>query len=57
MDKEIYNDYLVVMPSGNCKGFNDLESVKAYINIYYERKIDNSLHEDGYNDATEIGGE
>ena len=57
MDKEIYNDYLVVMPSGNCKGFNDLESVKAYINIYYERKIDKSLHEDGYNDATEIGGE
>ena len=57
MDKEIYNDYLLVMPSGNCKGFNDLESAKAYINIYYERKIDESLHEDGYNDATEIGGE
>lgn len=62
MEKEIYNDYLLLMPSGNCKGFNDLESTKAYINIYYERKIDErkideSLHEDGYNDATEIGGE
>ena len=57
MEKEIYNDYFLVMPSGNCKGFNDLESAKAYINIYYERKIDESLHEDGYNDATEIGGE
>ena len=57
MDNEIYNDYLLVMPSGNCKGFNDLESTKAYINIYYERKFDQTLHQDGYNDATEIGGE
>ncbi|BCZ44169.1 hypothetical protein psyc5s11_02360 [Clostridium gelidum] len=57
MDKEIYNDYLLVMPSGNCKGFNDLESTKAYINMYYERKFDQTLHQDGYNDATEIGGE
>lgn len=57
MDKEIYNDYLLVMPSGNCKGFNDLESVKAYINIYYERKFDHTIHHDGYNDATEIGGD
>lgn len=57
MDNEIYNDYLLVMPSGNCKGFNDLESIKAYINIYYERKFDHTLHQDGYNDATEIGGE
>ena len=56
MDKEIYNDYLLVMPSGNCKGFNDLEGVKAHINIYYERRLDDTLHEDGYNDATEIGG-
>ena len=29
MDKEIYNDYLLVMPSGNCKGFNDLEVNKS----------------------------
>lgn len=57
MDKEIYNDYFLVMPSGNCKGFNDLESAKAYINIYYERKIDESLHRESYNDATEIGGD
>jgi hypothetical protein len=57
MDKEIYNDYLLVMPSGNCKGFNDLESTKAYMNIYYERKFDQTVHQDGYNDATEIGGD
>lgn len=56
MGKEIYNDYLLVMPSGNCKGFNDLEGVKAHINVYYERKLDDTIHEDGYNDATEIGG-
>ena len=56
MDKEIYNDYLLIMPSGNCKGFNDLEGAKAYINVYYERRFDHTLHEDGYNDATEIGG-
>lgn len=57
MDDEIYNDYLLVMPSGNCKGFNDLESAKAYINIYYERRFDHTIHHDGYNDATEVGGE
>lgn len=57
MDKEAYNEYLIIMPSGNCKGFNDLESAKAYINIYYERKFDDTLHKDGYNDATEMGGE
>jgi hypothetical protein len=57
MENEIYNDYLLVMPSGNCRGFNDLESTKAYINIYYERKFDNTLQQDGYNDATEVGGE
>ena len=56
MDNEIYNEYLLVMPSGNCKGFNDLEGVKAHINVYYERKLDDTIHEDGYNDATEIGG-
>ena len=48
---EIYNDYLLVMPSGNCKGFNDLEGVKAHINVYYERRLDDTLHEDGYNDG------
>ena len=56
MEKEVYNDYLLIMPSGNCKGFNDLEGVKAHINVYYERRLDDTLHEDGYNDATEIGG-
>lgn len=57
MDREIYNDYLLIMPSGNCKGFNDIEGAKAYINIYYEKRLDDTFHEDGYNDATEIGGD
>lgn len=52
-----YNEYLLVMPSGKCKGFNDLDLAKAYINLYYERKIDSDLSEDDYNDATEIGAE
>lgn len=57
MRNEPYNEYLLVMPSGNCKGFNDIEGVKAYINNYYERKLDDVFHEDGYNDATEMGGD
>lgn len=57
MDKEPYNEYLVVMPSGNCKGFNDIEGAKAYINIYYEWKYDDVIHKDGFVDATEIGGD
>lgn len=57
MDKEPYNEYLLVMPSGNCKGFNDIEGVKAYINMYYELKYDDVMHKDGYNDATDIGGD
>jgi hypothetical protein len=57
MDKEPYNEYLVVMPSGNCKGFNDIEGAKAYINIYYEWKYDDVIHKDGFVDATEIGAD
>jgi hypothetical protein len=57
MDKEPYNEYLVVMQTGNCKGFNDIEGVKAYINMYYELRLDDVFHKDGYNDATEIGGD
>ena len=57
MDNEAYNEYLLIMPSGNCKGFNDVESAKAYINIYYERKFDGVIHKGGYNDATESGGD
>lgn len=55
MNKEPNNEYLLIMPDGDCKGFNDLESAKAYVNIYYERLIDENIDEDDYNDATEIG--
>lgn len=57
MEKEPYNEYVLIFPSGNCKGFNDIEGAKAFINIYYERRLDHVFHEDGYNDATEIGGD
>ena len=58
MAKEPYNEYLLIMPDGDCKGFNDLESAKAYVNIYYERLIDEEVDEKNdynYNDATDIG--
>ena len=55
MNKEPYNEYLLIMPNGNCKGFNDLESAKSYVNIYYERLIDKNIDEDELNDVTEIG--
>lgn len=57
MDYEPYNEYFIMMPSGNCKGFNDIEGAKAYINNYYEMRLDDVFHKDGYNDATEIGGD
>ncbi|SFD15812.1 hypothetical protein [Clostridium uliginosum] len=52
-----YNEYLLVMPSGRAKGFNDLDLIKAYINRYYEKIIDHEIDKDDYNDATEIGAE
>ena len=55
MNEEQENEYLLIMPDGDCRGFNDLESAKSYVNIYYERLIDKKISEDDYNDATEIG--
>lgn len=57
MYNEPNNEYLLVMPDGECKGFNDFESAKAYINVYYERLIDRTVDEDEYNDVTEIGSD
>lgn len=34
--------YLLVMPDGHVKGFNDLDTTKAYINLYYAKKVRNS---------------
>ena len=31
-------DYLLVMPSGNVRGFEDIESAKGYVNNYYYKK-------------------
>lgn len=57
MSNEFYNEYLLVMLSGNCKGFNDIEGVKLYINNYYERRLDDVFYKDGYNDVIEMGGD
>lgn len=46
-------DYLLVMPSGNIKGFNDEESAKAYINTYYFKKTVNRNVSGAYKDLTE----
>lgn len=55
MDNVPYYEYLLVMPDGDCKGFNDLNEAKAFINFYYERKIDEDI-DDETNDITDIGG-
>lgn len=55
MSEEPENEYLLIMPDGDCRGFNDIESAKSYVNIYYERLIDKNIDDDDYNDATEIG--
>lgn len=58
MKVEPSNEFLLVMPDGEAKGFNDLETAKAYINIYYERSIDKEVDDDeDYTDITDIGGD
>ena len=46
-------EYLLVMPSGNIRGFHDEETAKAYINnYYYFRTRDNDVV-GAYEDLTE----
>lgn len=45
--------YLLVMPSGDIKGFNDVETAKGYINIYYYKKINSAEDILEYNDITD----
>lgn len=52
-----YNEYLLVEPDGECRGFTDYEGAKAYVNMYYERFIDHKIDKNDYNDLTDIGGE
>lgn len=46
-------EYLLVMPSGNIKGFHDEETAKAYINNYYYIKSRNNDVIGAYEDLTE----
>ena len=57
MNSEAFNEYLLVMPDGDAKGFNDLESAKAYINRYYLNIVSHDREEDDYNDVTELDEE
>lgn len=45
--------YLLVMPNGNIKGFNDLDTTKAYINLYYMQRVRNSTIITEVNDLTD----
>ena len=46
-----YNEFILVMPNGDVKGFNDLALAKAYINLYYENKIKEYSEEEEFNDS------
>lgn len=52
-----YNEFILVMPDGETKGFNDLDLAKAHINLYYENKIKEYSEEEEYNDSKEMVGE
>ena len=46
------NEYLLVMPSGNVKGFDDYAMAKAYINNYYYYKTRRVEEVGVYDDLT-----
>ena len=45
--------YLLVMPNGDVKGFDDVEIAKGYITIYYDKKVHNSKYIFELNDLTD----
>ena len=49
--------YLLVLPNGDVKGFEDLDMTKAYINMYYDKKVRHSNVRDEYNDITDNSDE
>lgn len=57
MNVSHYYNYLLVMTDGSTKGFNDLETAKGYINIYYEDRIKKSSLKRDYHDITELPGQ
>ncbi|MEG0295556.1 MAG: hypothetical protein RR620_02485 [Clostridium sp.] len=36
------HEYLLVLTDGSAIGFDDLETAKGYVNIYYQEKVKNS---------------
>lgn len=54
MNLSPYNEYLLVMPNGDAKGFNDFNLMKAYVNRYYEEEIKIYSHKHDYGDLTDM---
>ena len=50
------NEYLLVMPSGNVKGFDDYAMAKAYINNYYYYKTRRVEEVGAYDDSATLDG-
>lgn len=45
-----YNNYIVVMPDGDVKGFMETEMAQGYINRYYQERIDQYEQKPDYSD-------
>ena len=48
-----YHEYLLVMTDGSTIGFQDYESAKAYINLYYYQKVKNDEKVEELDDPTD----
>lgn len=51
-----YHEFLLVLTDGTSIGFQDIESAKAYINVYYYNKVKNDgrvIEEDDPTDSSE----
>lgn len=52
-----YYEYLLVLPTGDTLGFNDLDTAKGYVYIYYEKQIKDYSESTDYMDVTELVGQ
>lgn len=47
-------EYILVLPNGDIKGFDDYAEVKGYVNIYYRDRVKNTLNNsNAYNELEE----
>lgn len=47
------HEYILVLPNGDVKGFNDYEEMKGYVNIYYTNVVKAKSMETSLYDRTE----